>query len=441
VADLKQLANGNSARSGATSSEWFDRARRLMPGGVSSPVRSFGAVGGVPRFIASARGCRLTDVEGNEYLDYIGSWGAMIVGHAHPAVVEAVRNALDRGTSFGTASPYEIELAEEIIQRMPSIQKLRFVNSGTEAAMSGVRLARAATGRNLIVKFAGCYHGHHDSFLVQAGSGVATLGLPNSPGVPMGVTADTRIAPYNDPAALESLFEREGELMAAIIVEPVAANMGVAPPHPGFLKGLRRLCDRYGCLLIFDEVITGFRVAYGGAQQLYDVSPDLTILGKIIGGGLPVGAYGGRADLMSLVAPEGPVYQAGTLSGNPLAMAAGLATLKLLDGAAYERLEMISIKLEQGLRSAADRVNLESTLNRFSSMLTIFFHRGPVGNFSDAAAADHTKFAKFFHLMLDQGIHLPPSGYEAWFVSLAHDPEAITATVMAAGKAFERMTV
>lgn len=407
----------------------FERARQLLPGGVNSPVRAFKGVGGVPRFITSAQGCLLRDVDGNEYIDYIGSWGPMIVGHAHPAVVAALIETATRGTSFGTPSPLEVDLAAEIIRRVPSVEKVRFVNSGTEATMSAVRLARAATGRDVIMKFAGDYHGHADSFLIQAGSGAATLGLPDSPGVTQGAAQDTRNARYNDLSTVEAIFAAEGEHIAAVIVEPVAGNMGVVPPVAGFLSGLRELCDRYGTLLIFDEVMTGFRVHSGGAQTLYGIQPDLSTFGKVIGGGLPVGAYGGRADLMSRIAPEGPVYQAGTLSGNPLAMAVGLATLKLLDDAAYEKLERAGAQLESGLIEACRAAKLTATVQRVGSMLTLFFREAPVRNLDDASQADHRRFAGFFTKMLEQGVHLPPSGYEAWFISLAHDSETIERTL------------
>jgi len=410
-----------------------------MPGGVSSPVRAFKAVGGTPRFIQRAKGCKLYDVDGNEYIDYIGSWGPMILGHAHPEVVRAVAEAAQNGTSFGTPCPAEVELAEEIIRRVPSVEKLRFVNSGTEATMSAVRLARAATGREVIVKFTGCYHGHYDAFLIQAGSGVATLGLPDSLGVTKGAAKDTRSVNYNDIESVASIFNMEGNNVAAVIVEPVAGNMGVVPPVSGFLEGLRELCDKYKSILIFDEVMTGFRVAPGGAQELYDVKPDLTTFGKIIGGGLPVGAYGGRRKLMSMIAPEGPVYQAGTLSGNPLAMAAGLHTLKLLNDRVYKYLEYLSNKLEAGLKRSAQKTGISAQVQRVGSMLTLFFTHEPIWNFTDASAADHARFGKFFHEMLKRGIHLPPSGYEAWFVSAAHDENIIERTVQAASEAMGQL--
>ena len=417
------------------SEQLFVRAQSLMPGGVNSPVRAFRAVGGTPRFIRSARGCRLTDVDGREYIDYIGAWGPAIVGHAHPAVIDAIEMAILNGTSFGTPSPLEVELAREIVARVPSVEKVRMVNSGTEAVMSAIRLARAATGREKVLKFEGCYHGHADAMLVKAGSGVATLGLPDSPGVTAGAAGTTLTVPYNDLDAVQRLFESAGSQIAALIVEPIAGNMGVVAPAPGFLAGLREIATNAGALLIFDEVMTGFRVARGGAQELFGVRPDLTTLGKIIGGGLPVGAYGGRADLMDQIAPAGPVYQAGTLSGNPVAMAAGLATLQVLDAAAYCRLEESASRLEAGLRRTLEQTGQQGAVQRVGSLLTIFFGVPAVRTFADAAAADHQRFAAFFHAMLDRGIHLPPSGYEAWFVSLAHDDEAIDRTIDAAHEA------
>jgi glutamate-1-semialdehyde 2,1-aminomutase len=425
------------------SEQYMQRALGLMPGGVNSPVRSFRGVGGQPRVIARAEGCRLVDVDGREYVDYIGSWGAMVAGHAHPAVVEAVCRAARDGTSFGTPSPLELELAEEIAARVPSVEMIRMVNSGTEAVMSAVRLARAFTGRHPIIKFAGGYHGHADALLARAGSGVATLGLPDSPGVTEGAAADTITVPYNNLHEVARRMRLMPRGIGAILVEPVAGNMGVVPPAAGFLEGLRALADEHGALLIFDEVMTGFRVARGGAQERFGVTPDLTTFGKIIGGGLPVGAYGGNARIMQMIAPSGPVYQAGTLSGNPVCMAAGLATLRLLDDAAYERLEMLGARLESGLRSAMAAASTAATVQRVGSMLTIFFAGDQerdetasgfqVRDFDAAAACDHERFGRFFHTMLGRGIHLPPSGYEAWFASLAHDTAAIDATIAAAG--------
>ena len=419
------------------SDELFNRALKILPGGVNSPVRAFRSVSGRPPFMVSASGCILTDVDGREYIDYIGSWGPMILGHAHPDVTKALIETIRKGTSFGTPSPTEVELAEEIVKRVPSVEKLRFVNSGTEATMSAIRLARAATKRDVIIKFAGGYHGHADSFLIQAGSGATTLGVPNSPGVTEGVARDTRVARYNDLESVADLFKNECDKFAAVIVEPVAGNMGTVPPEPGFLDGLRGLCDKYGSLLIFDEVMTGFRVSPGGAQELYNIKPDLSTFGKVIGGGLPVGAYGGRADLLSMIAPEGPVYQAGTLSGNPLAMTAGLATLKLLDKSVYEKLEKTSALLENGLRQKSESAGIPVSVQRVGSMITVFFTQNRVKNLDDAMAADHDRFRKFFDFMLKNRVHLPPSGYEAWFISAAHDTRNIEKTIELAAQAYK----
>jgi glutamate-1-semialdehyde 2,1-aminomutase len=410
----------------------FAEAQKLMPGGVSSPVRAFRAVGGTPRVISAARGCQLTDVDGNTYIDYLGAWGPMILGHAHPTVVEAIAAAGARGAAFGTSVPDELELARLIGSRMPSLEMVRFVNSGTEAVMSAIRLARAVTGRRTIIKFAGCYHGHADSFLVQAGSGVATLGLPDSPGVPAEATRFTHSATYNDLDSVGSCFATAGDDVAAVVVEPVAGNMGVVPPAAGFLEGLRDLTRKHGALLIFDEVMTGFRVAPGGAQERFGVHPDLTTLGKVIGGGLPVGAYGGSRQLMMQVAPQGSVYQAGTMSGNPVVMAAGAATLAALDGSSYAMLEQRASRLAVGLETALARAGITGCVQRVGSMLTLFFGVERVTNFAEAQSADHQQFARFFHGMLERGVHLPPSGYEAWFVSLAHDEAAIEHTLTAA---------
>ena len=401
------------------SAELMARAERLFPGGVSSPVRAFRAVGGTPRVIERAFGARLRDVDGNELIDYIGSWGPMILGHAHPAVIAAVMEAAARGTSFGAPNPGELALAEEIVLAMPSIEQLRFVNSGTEAAMSAVRLARAFTGRDRIIKMAGGYHGHADSLLVRAGSGAT--GLPASAGVTAGAAADTLVVDYNDLDAATALLRR-GDV-AAVIVEPVAANMGVVLPEAGYLEGLRSLTARHGTLLIFDEVITGFRLARGGAQERTGVAPDLTVLGKIIGGGLPVGAYGGAATIMRLVAPPGPVYQAGTLSGNPLAMAAGLATLQALTSSVYAQLEEAGAVLEAGLADAAEAAGVFVRVARAGSLLTVFFD-------------DDARFARFFHAMLDAGVMLPPSQHEAWFLSAAHGRAELEATLDASRHAF-----
>ncbi|HEX7172672.1 MAG TPA: glutamate-1-semialdehyde 2,1-aminomutase [Candidatus Limnocylindria bacterium] len=400
------------------SAELMARAERLFPGGVSSPVRAYGAVGGTPRVIARARGARVWDVDGNELVDYVGSWGPMIVGHAHPAVVAAIQEAAALGTSYGAPSPGEVELGQRIVAAMPHVERLRFVSSGTEAAMSAIRLARAATRRDRIVKMAGGYHGHADALLVQPGSGA--IGMPASAGVTAAAAGDTLVAPYNDLVAAEELVETED--VAAVIVEPVAANMGVVPPAPGYLEGLREVTSRNGALLIFDEVITGFRIARGGATERYGVTPDLVVLGKIIGGGLPVGAYGGRADVMRLVAPEGPVYQAGTLSGNPLAMAAGAATLDLLTDATYARLEEAAARLETGLVDAARAAGASVRISRVASLLTAFLEEGT--------------YPAFFHAMLQAGFLLPPSQHEAWFVSSAHTGADLDATLRAAGDAF-----
>ncbi|MCV0403384.1 MAG: glutamate-1-semialdehyde 2,1-aminomutase [Chloroflexi bacterium] len=400
------------------SAELMARASGLFPGGVSSPVRAFRSVGGTPRVIDRALGARAWDVDGNELIDYVGSWGPMILGHAHPAVVEAVTEAARRGTSYGAPNPHEIELGALITGAMPSIERLRFVSSGTEAAMSAIRLARAATKRDAIVKMAGGYHGHADALLVEPGSGA--IGMPASAGVTAGAARDTLVAPFNDLDVVERLLATAP--VAAVIVEPVAANMGVVPPADGYLAGLRELTARHGTLLIFDEVITGFRVARGGAQERYGIAPDLTVLGKIIGGGLPVGAYGGRADLMALVAPDGPVYQAGTLSGNPLTMAAGAATLRELDASAYERLETAGASLEDALNDAAHAAGAVVRTSRVGSLLTAFLEEG--------------RYPAFFHAMLDAGIMLPPSQHEAWFVSTAHTNDDLATTANAARAAF-----
>ena len=414
------------------------RAEALMPGGVSSPVRAFRAVGGSPLFIARGRGSRIYDVDGNRFIDYVGSWGPLILGHAHPAVAKAVRRALARGASFGAPIEAEADLAERITRAMPWVEQLRFVNSGTEAVMSAVRLARAATGRPGIIKFDGCYHGHADAMLVKAGSGAMTFGTPSSPGVPAETVQHTHLAAYNDLDAVGRLCEAERGQLAAVIVEPVAGNMGVVPPREGFLQGLRELADRHGMLLILDEVMTGFRVAPGGAAQLYGVRPDLVTLGKIIGGGLPVGAYGGRRDLMQNVSPVGPVYQAGTLSGNPLAMAAGIATLDALAApGTYEALEARSRRLEEGLAEAIMAARGTACVQRVGSMLTLFFSAGPVTDAASAGRCDTAAFGRFFGEMLRRGIYLPPSQFEAWFVSLAHTEADIDRTIEAARAALK----
>jgi len=419
------------------SEELFERAKGVIPGGVSSPVRAFKAVGGSPLFVARAEGARFWDADGRAFVDYVGSWGPMILGHAHPAVIEAVREAALRGTSYGAPCALEVELAERVVRHVPSVEKVRFVSSGTEAAMSALRVARGFTGRRKILKFDGCYHGHADSLLVAAGSGVATLGIPGSPGVPEGTVADTLVVPFNDVAAVEAVVSAHGRDLAAVIVEPVCGNMGTVAPRPGYLEALREITRRNGTVLVFDEVMTGFRLALGGAQQLYGITPDMTCLGKILGGGLPAAAYGGRRDIMATVAPEGPVYQAGTLSGNPLAMAAGAVLLDLLTmPGTYEALEARSARLEEGLRRAAREAGATVTVNRVGSMITVFFCAGPVTDYATAKASDTKRFARFFRAMLDRGVYLPPAQFEAAFVSLAHGEAEIDATVAAAEEAF-----
>jgi glutamate-1-semialdehyde 2,1-aminomutase len=418
----------------------FRRAKRSIPGGVNSPVRAYGSVGGIPRFIESAKGARIRDIDGNEYIDYVGSWGPMILGHAHPKILAALREVMKSGTSFGAPTARESDLAEAIRRALPSVQQVRMVSSGTEATMSALRLARGTTGRSRILKFDGCYHGHSDGLLVGAGSGVATLGIPGSPGVPSAMTDLTIIAPFNDLAATRSAFEKWGKDIAAIIVEPVAGNMGCIPPVSGFLAGLRALCDEFGSLLIFDEVMTGFRVARGGAQRLYKVKPDLMTLGKIVGGGLPAAAYGGRRDLMSRVAPEGDIYQAGTLSGNPLAVAAGLVTLELLEAdGVYETLSARSNALATGLAEMAAELGVPMTTHSVGGMFGFFFHAGPVDSFAQAQQSDAAAFRSFFAAMLEEGVYLAPSPYEAGFVSLAHQPRDITKTLESARRALARV--
>jgi glutamate-1-semialdehyde 2,1-aminomutase len=415
----------------------FAAAQALFTGGVNSPVRAFASVGGTPRFLTRGEGSRVWDADGREYIDYVGSWGPLIAGHAHPAVVTAVSRAAAAGTSFGAPNSYELDLGELIQQAMPSLELMRFVNSGTEAAMSAIRLARAFTKRDLIVKFAGCYHGHADSLLVDAGSGALTLGCPSSPGVPSAVAEQTLVIEYNDLEAVHAAFTKHAEKIAAVIVEPVAANMGLVPPGADFLQELRTLTRRHGALLIFDEVITGFRVALGGAQARFGIAPDLTCLGKIIGGGLPVGAFGGRADIMRMLAPLGSVYQAGTLSGNPIAMAAGAAQLRLLfEPGVYERLDRTAAALERGLRQACDRAGVGVQLHRVASIFGIFFNDEPVRDLPSVRASDAKRYARFFHAMLDRGVYLAPSAFEVGFVSLAHSPVDIESTIAAAVDAF-----
>lgn len=413
----------------------FAKAQEYLPGGVNSPVRAFKSVGGDPLFIARGNGSKLYDVDGNSYIDYVCSWGPLILGHAHPAVVEAVLRAAEKGTSYGAPTELEVELARRVVTALPSVEMVRLVNSGTEATMSAVRLARAYTKRAKIMKFEGCYHGHGDAFLIKAGSGALTLGVPTSPGVPEAVAGDTVIAPYNDLETVREIFRLEGGKIAAVIIEPVAGNMGLVPPAEGFLRGLRALCSEHDTLLIFDEVITGFRVGYGGAQEFYDVYPDLTCLGKIIGGGLPVGAYGGKKNIMELIAPRGPVYQAGTLSGNPLAMAAGIAALDLLQKpGTYEKLAELGARLASGFRDEAEKARVPATVNQVGSTLTMFFTAGPVSDFKSATSADTARYAAFFREMLGAGIYLPPSQFEALFISLAHSVADIDDTITAAGR-------
>lgn len=426
------LSNMNRQRS----HEAYRQACTLIPGGVNSPARAFGGVGGEPIFFVRGEGADLVDLDGNRYIDYVGSWGPMILGHAHPAVVDAVEAAMRQGTSFGAPTVAETELAALIVEAVPSVEKVRLVNSGTEATMSAIRLARAYTGRSLLVKFAGNYHGHVDSLLVAAGSSAATLGVPNSPGVTEGTARDTLVLPYNDEDAAKRTFEEHGRQIAAVIVEPVAGNMGCVPASRVFLETLRRLTAGHGALLIFDEVMSGFRVAYGGAQALVGIAPDLTTLGKIIGGGLPVGAYGGRAEIMDHVLPAGKVFQAGTLSGNPLATAAGIATLKLLrEDNVYESLEQLSARLAVGLEEAVRTSGAPCTVNRCGSMMTLFFASKPVTDWSSAARCDTARFRRFFWAMMDRGIYLPCSQFEAMFLSTAHTQAAIDATAAAATEA------
>jgi glutamate-1-semialdehyde 2,1-aminomutase len=412
------------------------RAEDLFPGGVNSPVRAFRSVGRPPLLLEAGLGPRVRDADGRWYVDYIGAWGPAILGHAHPDVIGAVRDAALRGFALGATSPSEIDLGEAIRAAMPSLEKLRFTSSGTEAAMSALRLARGATGRDLVLKFAGGYHGHSDGLLVDAGSGIATLAIPGSAGVPRQVAEATIVAPYNDIDAVRAAFAAHPGRIAAVIVEPVAANVGVIPPAPGFLEGLREVTAADGALLVFDEVITGFRVAHGGAQARYGVRPDLTVLGKIIGGGMPVGAYGGRREIMDLVAPAGPVYQAGTLSGHPITMAAGVATLGLLDEARYAALEATAARLEAGLRRVAGEAGREVAIGRVGSLLTVFFRPTAPTSTDEAMASDRVAFGRFFGAMLDAGVLLPPSQFEAWFISMAHDDEVIERTIEAAGTAF-----
>lgn len=419
----------------------FAEAKQYIPGGVNSPVRSFRGVGGTPPFIAGAAGSKLYDIDGHQYIDYVGSWGPMILGHAHPAVTEALRQALERGTSYGAPTLAETVLAKIVTEAVPSMELVRMVNSGTEATMSVLRLARAFTKRNKIIKFAGCYHGHHDSLLVKAGSGATTLGIPDSPGVPSAIAGGTITVAYNDANELEQAFQRYGEDIAAVIIEPVPGNMGMVLPREGYLDKVRAITRTYGALLIFDEVMSGFRVAYGGAQQVYGITPDLTCLGKVIGGGLPVGAYGGRRDIMENIAPAGPVYQAGTLSGNPLAMTAGITTLKILSETPdmYAQLTDKTATLCAGIRAQAEKFGFELQFHQLGSMFGMFFNDKPVYDYDSATKSDVAAFNIYFHAMLEQGIYLAPSQFEAGFMSAAHSEEDIAATVAASAKAFAKV--
>jgi glutamate-1-semialdehyde 2,1-aminomutase len=419
------------------SARLLERAERLLPGGVNSPVRAFRAVGGAPVFIESAKGSKLYAANGNEYIDFVGSWGPAILGHAHPDVVKAVQARAESGLGFGAPTALEVEFAEAILERYPSIEMLRCVSSGTEATMSALRAARGFTGRDIIVKFDGCYHGHSDSLLVKAGSGLATFGSPDSAGVPAGIVANTASLPFNDSAALAELFEREPGKIAAVIVEPVVGNMGLVPPQPGFLERLLELCREHGAVSIFDEVMTGSRLSSGGAQGLFGMNPDMTCLGKVVGGGMPLAVYGGKRDIMQKIAPLGPVYQAGTLSGSPLAIAAGLATLSALNADVYERLEALSTRLQVGLERALRDAHVDGVVQRVGSMLTLFFHRGPVRSWTDAAESDRERFARFHRGLLARGVYYPPSQFEAAFVSAAHTDEDIDRTIEAARQALE----
>lgn len=423
---------------GPKSRKLFQEANRHIPGGVNSPVRAFRSVGGEPLFIVRGKGSKIYDADGKAYIDYVLSWGPMILGHAHPTVTARLKQAVGNGTSFGAPTEQEVTLAKMVKKAVPSMEMLRMVSSGTEATMSAIRAARGFTGRDKILKFEGCYHGHADSLLVKAGSGVATFGLPDSPGVPTDLAAHTITVPYNDISAVQDIAARDGERIACIIVEPVAGNMGCVPPAPGFLEGLRKVCDQWGIVLIFDEVMTGFRVAFGGAQQLYNIKPDMTCLGKVIGGGMPVGCYGGRREIMEKIAPIGPIYQAGTLSGNPIAMTAGIETLKILaTGKAYKTLEKTSAELENGLRAAAKEAGVALTINRVGSMFTAFFTDKRVIDFASAKTSDTAKFGSFFRSMLAQGVNLAPSQFEASFLSLAHTKADVSKTIEAARKSLK----
>lgn len=418
----------------------FQEAEKRIPGGVNSPVRAFKSVGGNPLFIKKAKGSKIVDVDGNRFIDYVLSWGPMIVGHAHPKVIEAIQKTAENGTSFGAPTALEVDLAKSVQTNFPLMERIRFVNSGTEATMSAIRLARAYTRRNKIIKFEGCYHGHADALLVKAGSGATTLGIPDSPGVHPDLAKDTITLPFNNLKLLQKTLEQEGNQIACVIVEPVPGNMGTIIPEDGYLPGLRELTRPFGIVLIFDEVMSGFRVAPGGAQERYGIRPDLTCLGKIIGGGLPVGAYGGKREIMEMVAPAGPVYQAGTLSGNPLAMAAGLATLSLLkDLSVYEKLETRSASLANGLADAARKAHLPVQINRIGSQMTLFFNSNRVTDYQTALQSDRDRFSKFFLALLEQGVYLPPSQFEAFFLSTAHSPSDIEKTVEAAYRVFKKL--
>lgn len=432
--------NESQQRFAARSATAFEEAKQVIPGGVNSPVRAFKSVGLTPLFMKKGAGSRVTDIDDNEFIDYIGSWGPLILGHAKPEVVEAIKRAAELGTSFGAPTELETEMAKLVAARIPSIDLVRMVSSGTEATMSALRLARGYTGRSKIVKFEGCYHGHADSLLIKAGSGVATLGLPDSPGVPESIAANTITLPYNNLEAVRLAFERFGDEIAAVIVEPIAGNMGVVPPAPGFLEGLREVTKAKGSLLIFDEVMTGFRVGLNSAQGLFGITPDLTCLGKVIGGGLPVGAYGGKREIMEQIAPAGPIYQAGTLSGNPLAMAAGYTTLKLLgEPGVYEQLERRSARLEEGFAANARELGVPLTINRVGSMVCPFFTDQPVTDYETAKRSDLQRFNRYFAAMLDLGVSLPPSQFEGMFVSTAHSEEDIEATIEAQREALKRL--
>ncbi len=427
-------------RSYDQSIQLFAEAKQYIPGGVNSPVRAFRSVGGNPVFIERGSGSRIVDADGNEYIDYIGSWGPLILGHAHPVVLAAIQEAAALGTSFGAPTARETDMAKKVCEIVPSVEVVRMVNSGTEATMSALRLARGYTRRDKIMKFEGCYHGHADSLLIKAGSGVATLGLPDSPGVPQTTAVNTITVPYNDLDSVKLAFEKFGHELAAVIVEPVAGNMGVVPPQPGFLEGLREITRQYGTLLIFDEVMTGFRVARGGAQELYGITPDLTTMGKVIGGGLPVGAYGGKREIMEQIAPAGPIYQAGTLSGNPLAMAAGIATLtELSRPGVYEQLEARSRRLAEGLADNARKLGIPHTINRVGSMVCLFFTDTPVVNYETAKTSDLERFSRYFRNLMEEGVMIPPSQFEGMFVSLAHTEEDIEFTIEASYKAMQRL--